>query len=69
MLKYTKAYEKHQLISLMSHAFKAFLKIIYKRMYNKCKEKSNMQFGLKNNLNIKETLYYMQLHIQKYYDK
>jgi hypothetical protein len=46
-----KTYEKHRFLSLMSHALKAYLKIIHKRIYGKYKEKlDDMQFGFKNNL-------------------
>jgi len=55
------------IISLMSHTLKAFLKIIHKRIYDKCKEKSgDTQFGFKKRLVTREALYYMQLFVQKY---
>lgn len=55
-----KTCEDHRLMSLMSHELKAFLKILYKRMYQKCEEKSGVrQFGFKNGLGtINNTLGY-----------
>jgi len=53
----------------MNHAFKTFLKIIHKRIYGKCEEKSgDTQSNFKNSLDTREALYIMQL-IQKCYDQ
>jgi len=42
----------------MSYVFKAFVKIINKRIYGKCEEKSSdTQFGFKNILGSREALY------------
>lgn len=67
-----RACEEHRLINLMSHALKVLLKIIHKRIYSKCEEKSgetHNQFGFKNNLGTREALYCMQLLVQKCYDQ
>jgi len=54
----------------MSHVLKVFLKVIHKRIYVKYEEKSgDMQFGFENSLGTRETLYYIQLFVQKYYDQ
>jgi len=49
--------EDYWFISLMSHVLKTFLKIINKRIYDKCEEKSgNLQFISNNNLGMREAL-------------
>jgi len=42
----------------MSYAFKAFLKIIHKRIYGKCEKSDDMQFDFKNNLDTREVILY-----------
>jgi len=54
------------LISLMNYAFKAFLKISYKK-YTANAKKNNTQFDFKTGT--RETLYCMQLFVQKWYDQ
>jgi len=62
--------EDHRLISLMSHALKAFLRIIHGRIYRRCEENSGeTQFGFKNGLGTRKALYCMQLLVQKCYDQ
>jgi len=41
------AYQEHRLINLMNHVFKAFLKIIHKRIYGKCRESGDTWFDLR----------------------
>jgi len=60
-----KAYEEHR-----SQALKAFLKLIHKKIYDKYEKISgDMQFVFKNSLNTRETLYCIQLFVQKCYDQ
>lgn len=60
----------HRLISLMSHALKAFLRILHGRIYKKCEEHSgNTQFGFKSAMGTREAMYCIQLLTQKCYDQ
>ncbi|XP_073824763.1 FERM domain containing isoform X3 [Musca autumnalis] len=56
----------YRLISLMSHALKIFLKIIHKRIYEKCeREMGETQFGFKEAKGTREALFCVQVLVQK----
>lgn len=60
----------HRLISLMSHALKAFLRVIHSRIYRKCEEMSgDTQFGFIKGLGTREALFSVKLLVQKCYDQ
>uniref|UniRef100_A0A8D9AT98 Craniofacial development protein 2 n=1 Tax=Cacopsylla melanoneura TaxID=428564 RepID=A0A8D9AT98_9HEMI len=58
--------EEYRTISLMSHLLKLFLKIIHRRIYNKCELLiSQNQFGFVNAVGTREALFAVQVLVQR----
>jgi hypothetical protein len=53
-------------VSFMSHLLKLFLKIIYQRIFRICEEQmSNIQFGFRNAMGIREAIFSLQVLFQR----
>lgn len=58
--------EEYRTISLMSHLLKTFLKVIHKRIYNRCENLiSRNQFGFVNAMGTREALFAVQVLVQR----
>lgn len=56
-------YKDYHTISLMSHVLKVFLRIIHVRIFKKSESYvSNIQFGFKHRVSIKEALFALNTH-------
>ena len=59
-------FDDYRTISLMSHALKAFLRIIHNRIFRKCEEQiDEAQFGFRNGLGTREAIFTLNVLTQR----